>query len=259
MGRKSETTLPPRSETEDFSQGMAMLHWALWLSSHCRFGTTTRTPSDPWVVSVFFFRNPLWSDVDCLGALWDKWLLKCSRVTNRCEKETYGKNEPEDQQKYSNIQETQVFQWTKLANTSRVRCEIFWVAVVKWVSGSKQRSSGRHGSLKAQRPLQAYDSSQSTVLWRLDWFYILKNEGTKFYLRNPNSSSILHREDEKDIYYTILGFSAVFSREFFTVSKLGKQPDSCEKSISSAVGNLVWPKVLEIERMTPGTRKPTTF
>ena len=94
----------------------------------------------------------------------------------------------------------------------------FWLkAAVKWKTWFFEGS-------KTTGP--AYDSSQSTVLWRLDWFFFYwKKKGTTFYLRNPNSSSILHREDEKDIYYTILGFSAEFTREFFTVSKLGQQPD----------------------------------
>lgn len=120
------------------------------------------------VVSVFFYSEVF---VKWRGFSWvlcgtsGCWNVQDLPIDVR--KKHMEKNEPEDQQKYSNIQETQVFQWTKLANTSRARSEIFWVAVVKWVSGSKQRSSGRHGSLKAQRPLQAYDSSQSTVLWRL--------------------------------------------------------------------------------------------
>lgn len=61
---------PPGVKRKMFRlQGMAMLHWALWLSSHCRFGTPTRTPSDLWgCFLVFLFGS--------LGEVtWIAWVL----------------------------------------------------------------------------------------------------------------------------------------------------------------------------------------
>lgn len=150
-----------------------MLHWALWLSSHCRFGTPIRTPSDPWgCFRVFFFSEVF---VKWRGFSW----VLCGQVAvemfkiyqlmwerNIWKKWTWGSTKIQQYSRNSGLSVNQISKHIQSEMRDFLSCSgemSFWLkAAVKWKTWIFEGS-------KTTGP--AYDSSQSTVLWRLDWFF----------------------------------------------------------------------------------------